>query len=161
MAKVKTKTTINRKPIHRTYSNIVIEQLKDYVIIQRSESISTCEVYLKFDFGLIGTLRITDKDIPGEFKYKYNLISNLSDGYEYYDTGILRKNYSLNELDTLISDIVSSVRDRKDTEEYNKCLSEKIVNDINMGRVSDRLQLVKEGKAFNKFKIQLDKIITD
>lgn len=59
-------------------TNYLIEQLKKRnVVIQRYDSFSSKSIYLKLDFGVAGTIRISDHAGKEHLKYRFNLQSNL------------------------------------------------------------------------------------
>lgn len=59
-------------------TNYLIEELKKRnVVIQRYDSFSSKSIYLKLDFGVAGTIRISDHAGKEHLKYRFNLLSNL------------------------------------------------------------------------------------
>lgn len=59
--------------------------LEDHLIVQRYDALSTNSVYFKFDYGVIGSLRISDH--PGRIQhcYKFNLQSDVAMHWEKKD----------------------------------------------------------------------------
>jgi|SRR5690625_454485 len=57
----------------------IIRVLKSQgVIIQRYDAITTNSIYLKLDYGVAKTIRISDHRGKKHLKYRYNLQSNLT-----------------------------------------------------------------------------------
>lgn len=60
-------------------ADAVIEKLRGKVIIHRYDSYSTNSIYLKFDYGVANSLRISDHDGKKYLKYRYNILESMSD----------------------------------------------------------------------------------
>ena len=56
----------------------VIDKLKGKVIIHRYDSFSTNSIYLKFDYGVANSLRISDHDGKKYLKYRFNILQSMS-----------------------------------------------------------------------------------
>lgn len=52
---------------------IISECAREGIVVMRYDAISTHSVYLKFDDGVLGSLRISDHAGKKHLKYKYNL----------------------------------------------------------------------------------------
>ena len=53
----------------------ILKQAKESgIVVMKYESMSTNSVYLKFDDGVLGTLRVSDHSGKRHLKYKYNLV---------------------------------------------------------------------------------------
>ena len=59
-------------------ADAVIEKLRGKVIIHRYDSFSTNSIYLKFDYGVANSLRISDHDGKRHLKYRYNILESMS-----------------------------------------------------------------------------------
>lgn len=57
----------------------VIEKLDGKVIIHRYDSHSTNSIYLKFDYGVACSLRISDHDGYKHLRYRFNILESMSD----------------------------------------------------------------------------------
>jgi len=57
----------------------VIENLRGKVIIHRYDSYSTNSIYLKFDYGVANSLRISDHDGKQHLRYRYNILESMKD----------------------------------------------------------------------------------
>lgn len=60
-------------------ADAVIEQLSGKVIIHRYDAYSTNSIYLKFDYGVANSLRISDHDGKQHLRYRYNIVESMSD----------------------------------------------------------------------------------
>lgn len=77
-------TEEDKKRIMTTADNIVKYMKAAGLMIQRYDSVSTLSVYLKFDFGLCGSLRISDHKSKDNLTYKYNVRTDVE---AYYSNG--------------------------------------------------------------------------
>lgn len=59
-------------------ADAVIEKLRGKVIIHRYDSFSTNSIYLKFDYGVANSLRISDHDGKKHLKYRFNILESMS-----------------------------------------------------------------------------------
>lgn len=69
----------NKKNNLDTIANDIITRLNGKVIIHRYDSYSTNSIYLKFDYGVANSLRISDHDGKQHLQYRYNILESLSD----------------------------------------------------------------------------------
>lgn len=60
-------------------ASAVIDKLRGKVIIHRYDAYSSDSIYLKFDYGVANSLRISDHDGKKYLKYRYNIITTMSD----------------------------------------------------------------------------------
>ena len=58
-------------------ADAVIEKLRSKVIIHRYDSYSTNSIYLKFDYGVANSLRISDHDGKKHLKYRFNILESM------------------------------------------------------------------------------------
>lgn len=91
------------------FANQIIDQLIDKVIIHRYDSYSTNSIYLKFDYGVARSLRISDHTGKKHLKYRFNLIESQAGTPHCV---ILNNNFPMNfyppeEIDILVKDILS------------------------------------------------------
>ncbi len=106
---VKTKKTIEKK---KKVSNIesslerLIQGLKEKKIhLLRWDDPKTHTIYLKMDWGVLSTIRISDQMESGKYSYKYNVILGSKKGVVKQENGITREYYTLREVKALISSI--------------------------------------------------------
>lgn len=55
----------------------VIQKLQGKVIIHRYDAYSTNSIYLKFDYGVANSLRISDHDGKKHLRYRYNILESM------------------------------------------------------------------------------------
>lgn len=55
----------------------VIQKLQGKVIIHRYDAYSTNSIYLKFDYGVANSLRISDHDGKRHLRYRYNILESM------------------------------------------------------------------------------------
>lgn len=63
----------NSSKINRAAQWVVDECMREGIVVMRYDSITTNSVYLKFDDGVLGSMRISDHKGKKRLKYKYNL----------------------------------------------------------------------------------------
>ena len=83
--------------------------LKQGFIIHRYDSYSTCSIYLKLDYGVMNSIRISDHRGKKHLSYRYNIESGIKVGKWYKDDrGFWRYNCptSKKEIDKLINIIL-------------------------------------------------------
>lgn len=85
----------------------IIKMLPRDVIVHKYNSYSTNSIYLKFDYGLAHSLRISDHNGKKHLSYKYNLLLNQKDFEIKEANGYEMRFYSVDEIDKLINDILS------------------------------------------------------
>lgn len=64
-----------RSKIYNTAKILVHELSKNGVTVQRYNSKTSNSIYLKLDYGVLDSIRISDHKENGETKYKYNMLS--------------------------------------------------------------------------------------
>lgn len=89
----------------------IAELKKHGIIIQRYNSITTNSTYLKLDYGVLNTVRISDHTGKKNLHYRYNIQSDL-EKYR-YDRTTKRFYYPAEQLDNLIQQILGDRFDRK------------------------------------------------
>lgn len=58
-------------------ADAVIQKLSGKVIIHRYDAYSTNSIYLKFDYGVANSLRISDHDGKRHLRYRYNILESM------------------------------------------------------------------------------------
>lgn len=96
----------------------VIDRLKDHVTIHRYDSFSTNSIYLKFDYGVANSLRISDHPGKKHLKYRFNLMSEQTEPhytimYEKFPMHF----YPPKEMDELIDAILQGKTEKENS--YN------------------------------------------
>lgn len=93
----------------RILADQVVEKLKAHkVVIQRYNSYSSNSVYLKFDYGVSNSLRISDHKGKGHLAYRYNALTVCKKPIAARDKerGLLRFYYPINAVDDLVNKIL-------------------------------------------------------
>lgn len=93
----------------------VIEKLRGKVIIHRYDSFSTNSIYLKFDYGVARSLRISDHDGKRHLKYHFNILEsmgNKSSKETHTRQGFEMVFYSPAMINACCRDILASKADR-------------------------------------------------
>lgn len=110
MNKLKSKRNRRRKEI-LDVANYLIQKLKHHgVIIQRYDSKSSNSVYLKLDYGVLNSIRISDHKGKDRLKYKYNALSicpspvSMKDKTDYGE--VIRYYFPLKEKKLLLNQIL-------------------------------------------------------
>lgn len=62
-------------------ASYVCEKLLDTVVIHRYDAYSTNSVYLKFDYGICNSLRISDHDGKEHLAYRYTILTSIDKPY--------------------------------------------------------------------------------
>lgn len=92
-----------------------VTMMADYVIsklleagfkIQRYDSYSTNSVYLKLDYGVCNSIRISDHKGKKGLAYRYNLLSDREDYRHHSNSGSDRFYYGFNLADSMLTDII-------------------------------------------------------
>lgn|SRR5690554_6740525 len=82
MKQVKTRKRSKRKTrrrnIYATANYLIRELKKDGIVIQRYNSKTSNSIYLKLDYGVLHTIRISDHHGKKHLNYKYNLLTSCS-----------------------------------------------------------------------------------
>ena len=96
-------------------ADAVIEKLRGKVIIHRYDSFSTNSIYLKFDYGVANSLRISDHDGKRHLKYRFNILEsmgNKSSKETHTRQGFEMVFYSPAMINACCRDILASKADR-------------------------------------------------
>lgn len=82
-------------------------------IIQRYDSYSTNSIYLKLDYGVCNSIRISDHRGKKHLQYRYNVLKNQKSIYRGKSPqGWDRNYYGFQDIETLLQDILKD-RDNK------------------------------------------------
>lgn len=93
----------------------VIEQLQCKVIIHRYDSHTTNSIYLKFDYGVANSLRISDHDGKEHLRYRYNILEDMrlhSSKIERTRKGLPMVFYGPHMINSCCRDILNSKREK-------------------------------------------------
>lgn len=95
-----------------SHADRIIEQLrKNNIIIQRYDAITTNSTYLKLDYGVLNSIRISDHHGKPKLNYRYNLLSNISKTR--YDRSTKRFYFPKKQVNQLIKQILSDQNDKR------------------------------------------------
>lgn len=92
----------------------VIQKLKGKVIIHRYDSYSTNSIYLKFDYGVANSLRISDHTGKRHLKYRYNILTDQKVKSITTDHGFERFYYSPEMINAVCRDILSAKKAKQE-----------------------------------------------
>lgn len=109
----------------------LIERLKKAgIVVQRYDAYSTNSIYLKLDYGVANTVRISDHTGKDNLSYRYNLMTNLKKyEKELTDRGLLRTYWPMKNVESLAGTII---KDRQEkikkygSERYNYYMKQNI-----------------------------------
>lgn len=96
-------------------ADAVIAKLRGKVIIHRYDSYSTNSIYLKFDYGVANSLRISDHDGKQHLKYRFNILESMgsrSSKKESYRSGFQMIFYSPAMINACCRDILAAKAER-------------------------------------------------
>ena len=99
-----------------TIAEEVIKRLEGKVIIHRYDSYSTNSIYLKFDYGVANSLRISDHNGKKHLKYRYNILESLdgiSSKKESHRQGFPMYFYSPKMINACCKDILSAKSEKE------------------------------------------------
>lgn len=74
-------------------------------IVQYYESKTTNSIYLKLDYGVGGSIRLSDHLGKGKLRYTFNVLDGVPERVVVLDRGVKRYFYNFSELDLLVFDI--------------------------------------------------------
>ncbi len=106
-------------------------------IIQRYDSMSSQSIYLKLDYGVCNSIRISDHKGLSQYRYRYNLQSNRTGFRKHSNSGVDRLYYGFDAVETMLQDI------REDKAE--KVLSYGLENYSHFMEVNERVNSGKKG----------------
>ena len=87
--------------------NKIVEYLKNLGIsIHVYHAFSTSSIYIKLDYGALGSIRISDHKGKKKYHYKYNIGNDIKKYEEKLENNHWRKYYPANEVENLICDIL-------------------------------------------------------
>lgn len=107
-------------------ASAVIEKLRGKVIIHRYDAYSTNSVYLKFDYGVANSLRISDHPGKKYLKYRYNIITTQKCKQSKRDCGYERIYYTPEMINAVCRDIIAAKEEKKKRyRDYNGIVKQK------------------------------------
>lgn len=92
-------------------ANYVCRQLEGRMVIHRYDAYSTNSIYLKFDYGVANSLRISDHPGKRHLAYRYNIdFSRKHYKIKYSPQGYPRYYYPVSAVDRVVKDILDAKR---------------------------------------------------
>lgn len=106
----------------------VIDRLRGKVIIHRYDAFSTNSIYLKFDYGVANSLRISDHKGKKYLKYRYNILTTQKSKRTERDCGFERIYYSPDMISALCRDILNAKKAKQDRyRDYDGLVQQKAI----------------------------------
>lgn len=99
-----------RSETHDLADTLVVKLKANGFVVQRYDAHSTESIYLKLDYGLAYTLRISGHNGKKHLKYTYNLIKGYKGKRFIKEANVWRQYYSFAEVNALMESII---RNRK------------------------------------------------
>lgn len=92
---------------YKKVADYAIEIMKGQgVVVQRYDAKSTQSIYLKFDYGIANSLRISDHEGRNKLTYKYNIRGDI-EKYHFHGKGATEANfYPLTDVDACLKKIL-------------------------------------------------------
>lgn len=107
----------------RALAEHVCNALAGKMIIHRYDAFSTNSIYLKFDYGVANSLRISDHDGYGYLSYRYNIIIGLKKAYAETSGQYVKEFYPESMVDDVINRIIEMCEERiRRYRDYNAVL---------------------------------------
>lgn len=107
----------------RQIAEDVCERLAGRVLIHRYDAFSTNSVYLKFDYGLGNSLRISDHGGKDYLAYRFNIIIDLKEPKNDLSGKYPRNYYPPDMVDQAIEDILAGVEARREKyQDYDQAM---------------------------------------
>lgn len=95
-------------------ANAVIKRLRGKVVIHRYDAYSTNSIYLKFDYGVANSLRISDHPGKQYLKYRYNILTGINSKKVKKDGRFERIFYSPDMVKAVCRDILAAKEQKKE-----------------------------------------------
>lgn len=90
---------------------LVMQLISKGMVVQRYDALSTNSIYIKMDYGLLNSIRISDHGGKPHLKYRYNIGPHIHEPHTDLDQ-YLRRYYPIGEYEQLIKDIVTARQDK-------------------------------------------------
>ncbi len=118
--------TMTRFSTPQEVAEYVCRQLAGKVIIHRYDAYSTNSIYLKFDYGVANSLRISDHPGKKHLAYRYNIdFARKYYKIKYSPQGYPRYHYPVSAVDRAIKDILDVKRAKEYRyRDYGKLMEE-------------------------------------
>lgn len=105
---------------------VTTEMKKAGVIVHRYDAFTTSSIYLKFDYGVANSLRISNHPGKKYLRYRYNILTDQKAKAEKMDNGFKRIFYSPAMINAVCRDILQSREEKKARyKDYEKCVKDR------------------------------------
>ena len=104
------------------------DRLAEFFIVHKYCATSTNSIYIKLDYGVANSIRVSDHNGIEKYKYKYNIRKDIEEKYDEVDKGYYRKYYPFKDIGDLIMDVLIDREIKKTTigkDEYYRQMKEK------------------------------------
>lgn len=92
---------------NKEIENLIVKCLSKLGIsIHIYHAFSTSSIYIKLDYGALGSIRISDHTGKEKYRYKYNIGKNIEKYKESCEDNCIRKFYPANQVQDLLCDIL-------------------------------------------------------
>lgn len=88
--------------IQETVSVLVKRLKEEGFILQKLDAVTTNSVYIKLDYGVGNSIRISDHEGKKYLKYRYNVLTNVNKEYECFQDGFARYYFPPDKIENLI-----------------------------------------------------------
>jgi hypothetical protein len=96
----------DKQRIIKTAAYVVDLMKGQGVIVQRYDALSTLSIYLKFDYGIANTLRISDHRGKDKLSYKYNIRTDVNEFYQVGEGATEMNFYPFDQVDACLKKIL-------------------------------------------------------
>ena len=105
-----------KKLIDKVAEELITRLKKAGFIIQRYDSYSSMSIYLKLDYGVCNSIRISDHQGKKHLAYRYNFLTNIPKHIPYHSThtkeGYIRHFYQPESIDMFIEQLKQDYRQK-------------------------------------------------
>lgn len=104
------------------------DRLSEFFIVHKYCATTTNSVYIKLDYGVANSIRVSDHNGKEKYRYKYNIRKDIDEKYEELDNDYMRKYYPFSDIGDLVIDVIIDRELRKNAigvEEYHRQMEEK------------------------------------
>ena len=103
-----------KKETLQSLATTLIARLKKAgIVVQRYDAYSTNSIYLKLDYGVANTVRISDHTGKDNLSYRYNLMTNIKKyEKELTDRGLLRTYWPMKNVESLAGTIIKDRQEK-------------------------------------------------
>lgn len=104
----------NSVELKKIANELAMQLVNKGYIVHRYNSYSTESVYLKVDYGLGKSIRISNHEGKGHLRYTYNIRGDISKSYSECDNGVTRNYIPFSEWESVLGRVDSHVKNLKE-----------------------------------------------